>query len=174
MSTCRKCGQEITFRHKNGHCVTLHLSGACNEHGDSPCDGEMTCYTRCPRCSRMVYFVRHNGGSVWFDELGLPWPKHPCFDADPGCTQAAIQAAMRSPLFEQVNRASVGNANFPLIRRDLLRHVPLDEQGRRQCQFCDAKVRPEEYADHLTEKDGMGVIADVIRRHCRFGRVRTN
>ncbi len=24
--------------------------------------------------------MRHNGGSVWFDELGPPWPKHACFD----------------------------------------------------------------------------------------------
>jgi hypothetical protein len=26
--------------------------------------------------------VRHNGGSVWFDELGWPWPKHPCYEED--------------------------------------------------------------------------------------------
>ena len=37
--------------------------------------------TTCPICgSDNVYFVRHNGGSVWFDQLGLPWPKHGCFD----------------------------------------------------------------------------------------------
>lgn len=33
----------------------------------------------CPHCGQYVYFVRHNGGSVWFDELGKPWPKHSCF-----------------------------------------------------------------------------------------------
>lgn len=33
----------------------------------------------CPRCGGPVYFVRHNGGSVWLDELGWPWPKHACF-----------------------------------------------------------------------------------------------
>jgi hypothetical protein len=27
-----------------------------------------------------VYFVRHNGGAVWFDQLGDPWWKHACFD----------------------------------------------------------------------------------------------
>src|SRR5262245_45044032 len=36
--------------------------------------------TKCPRCGDSVFFVRHNGGSVWFDELGPPWPKHGCFD----------------------------------------------------------------------------------------------
>lgn len=35
---------------------------------------------RCPKCSALVFFVRHNGGSVWLDELGQPWPKHPCYD----------------------------------------------------------------------------------------------
>src|SRR5260370_36033739 len=36
--------------------------------------------TRCPNCGASVFFVRHNGGSVWFDSLGKPWPKHACFD----------------------------------------------------------------------------------------------
>lgn len=38
--------------------------------------------TTCPKCGATVYFVRHNGGSVWFDDLGHPWPKHACFDDD--------------------------------------------------------------------------------------------
>jgi hypothetical protein len=38
--------------------------------------------TTCPRCRASVFFVRHNGGSVWFDELGHPWPKHACFADD--------------------------------------------------------------------------------------------
>lgn len=25
-----------------------------------------------------VWFIRHNGGSVWVDKLGWPWPKHEC------------------------------------------------------------------------------------------------
>jgi phage FluMu protein Com len=39
-----------------------------------------TAEVHCPKCRRLVYFVRHNGGSVWLDELGQPWPKHPCYD----------------------------------------------------------------------------------------------
>lgn len=38
--------------------------------------------TRCPICGAYVFFVRYNGGSVWFDQLGKPWPKHACFDDD--------------------------------------------------------------------------------------------
>ncbi len=45
--------------------------------GDGCC-----CPTTCPMCGASVYFVRHNGGSVWFDNLGKPWPKHTCFFDD--------------------------------------------------------------------------------------------
>jgi hypothetical protein len=35
----------------------------------------------CPRCPARVYFYRSPfGGSVYFDSLGPPWPKHPCMD----------------------------------------------------------------------------------------------
>lgn len=36
---------------------------------------------RCPNCFARVYFYRSpDGGSVYFDDLGPPWPKHPCMD----------------------------------------------------------------------------------------------
>lgn len=35
----------------------------------------------CPVCHSQVFFVQcENGGRVFFDELGPPWPKHPCTD----------------------------------------------------------------------------------------------
>lgn len=35
----------------------------------------------CPVCNQRVFFYRSPfGGSVFFDELGPPWPKHPCTD----------------------------------------------------------------------------------------------
>ena len=36
---------------------------------------------RCPVCGDQVFFYRSpNGGAVYFDGLGWPWPKHPCTD----------------------------------------------------------------------------------------------
>lgn len=33
----------------------------------------------CPECCQGVYFIKtENGGRVYFDELGPPWPKHVC------------------------------------------------------------------------------------------------
>jgi len=35
----------------------------------------------CPKCRKYpVYFIRYNGGSVWVENLGPPWTKHPCFN----------------------------------------------------------------------------------------------
>lgn len=37
----------------------------------------------CPRCGAEVFFYKSlYGGAVFFDELGPPWPKHPCMISD--------------------------------------------------------------------------------------------
>ena len=46
-------------------------------------EAEDICHpTTCPECGDSVFFVRHSGGCVWFDDLGQPWPKHRCFDVE--------------------------------------------------------------------------------------------
>ncbi|WP_416437701.1 hypothetical protein [Phnomibacter sp. MR] len=36
---------------------------------------------KCPVCGESVFFYKSEaGGRVYFDELGPPWPKHPCTD----------------------------------------------------------------------------------------------
>ena len=51
---------------------------------EKSCDDTECCYpTKCSICGASVFFVRHNGGSVWFDHLGKPWPKHSCFSDSP-------------------------------------------------------------------------------------------
>jgi hypothetical protein len=77
--TCEHCGEEITFRHIDGRVVPIHQHGHCV--GQSLFSEESirkAIPTKCPRCSESCFLVRHNGGSVWLDELGHPWPKHPC------------------------------------------------------------------------------------------------
>lgn len=37
--------------------------------------------SRCPVCGEIVFFYQApSGGRVFFDNLGPPWPKHPCTD----------------------------------------------------------------------------------------------
>lgn len=90
MSICSRCGNPIEFRYIGGKCIPLHLNGGCLGYGTSivtDYSGYKTCSesacfsTNCPKCSAKVYFIRHNGGSVWIDPpLGPPWFKHACFN----------------------------------------------------------------------------------------------
>lgn len=56
---------------RNGF-LTIPIDAVWN-HGDSCCAPSV-----CKFCGATVFFVRHNGGSVFFDSLGWPWPKHAC------------------------------------------------------------------------------------------------
>ncbi len=96
MAACNRCGEEIDFRYVDGRCVPIHSGGGwtCSParagnagrilnsttRSRSSWDSDFTRPTTCPVCHGSVFFVRHNGGSVWLDDLGWPWPKHPCFD----------------------------------------------------------------------------------------------
>ena len=95
MPTCNQCGEEIEFRYVNGRSVPIHPGGGwhcgsfsepsysppirISRAGDWP-ERDFTRPSHCPMCGDDVFFIRHNGGSVWVDELGWPWPKHACFD----------------------------------------------------------------------------------------------
>ncbi len=89
MAICSHCGDTVSFRYINGRCIPLHSTGSCGSFsGTSFTDytkdhhaPQSACYlTNCPICRAPVFFVRHNGGSVWLDSpLGPPWPKHGCF-----------------------------------------------------------------------------------------------
>lgn len=67
----------------------------------------------CGQCGASVYYYEHpNGARVLFDQLGPPWPKHPCYEAGQAInrnviTQATTAAGPRwvqegwQPLFYQ-------------------------------------------------------------------------
>ena len=79
MSQCKMCGEEITFRYISGRCTPIHLSGSCGDW--SPYSVEEIRKAKkfvCRSCGKDCWLVHHNGGSVWVDELGPPWPKHIC------------------------------------------------------------------------------------------------
>jgi hypothetical protein len=132
MPTCAQCGGEIIFRHLNGVVTPIHLSGFCAaetdyrvyEHAEDCCR-----QTSCPKCGALVYFVRHNGGSVWFDHLGLPWPKHPCLDDggfsfDPLTKETESRSFLRPALM-----SGVVTRAFQLSTGDLLVRVTLLERS---------------------------------------------
>lgn len=103
MTLCYNCGEEIEIRNDGFRKIPFHPSGSCSGRGAGSTssysslrttrDGEVfefpfTVYpsyvnpnARCPVCEVAVYFYQSPyGGRVFFDELGPPWPKHPCTD----------------------------------------------------------------------------------------------
>ncbi len=103
MESCYNCGRAIEFRYVDGRCIPFHLDGESCYGRDggysgfppirSTSEGELFEFpfitypsyvnpnARCPVCGCAVYFYQSPyGGRVFFDELGPPWPKHPCTD----------------------------------------------------------------------------------------------
>ncbi len=89
MPWCDKCGEPIVFRYIDGNCKPIHVTGSCSGFKSSGIvtgysrseTNDICTHTKCPKCGNNVFFIKHNGGSVWIDSpLGPPWYKHPCFD----------------------------------------------------------------------------------------------
>lgn len=86
MARCRHCGQPVEFRFIEGRSTPLHTNGGCSGTGGKADEARVTrsgqseCRkTHCPTCGDDVFFIRHNGGSVWIEPpLGPPWQQHPC------------------------------------------------------------------------------------------------
>ncbi len=87
MSTCRNCGRTINFRHIGGRNVPLGCACEPEPRARSASREHFCRQTWCPKCDDSVFFLRHNGGSVWLNDLGWPWPKHECFVDDPDTKQ---------------------------------------------------------------------------------------
>lgn len=106
MATCDRCGGDIEFRYINGARRPIHTSGGCSSHAGAASasarssfeklDSYLDPNARCPVCSAPVYFYRSpNNGRVFFDNVGWPWPKHPCTDRYSG-NDADIPSSFRN------------------------------------------------------------------------------
>jgi len=130
---CQFCGGEIVFRVIRGIATPLHT-------GDEKCEGRslyrkeqegIAHPTKCPRCKGSVFFLRNNGGSVWLDSLGWPWPKHPCFENDAPTPSTFSQKArtlkdakLMFVKYLGLLRGADGFVVVLLPRRELLRKSP--------------------------------------------------
>ena len=60
----------------------------------------------CPVCGAAVFFYQSSaGGRVFFDELGPPWPKHPCTSSDDtfvSARQPRVSDLPRVPAWKQL------------------------------------------------------------------------
>jgi hypothetical protein len=101
MALCNQCGEAVEFyTAPNGRRIPRHVFGRCgadsNNYGRSATPEPESLSpamarqiwrsfvnpnARCPVCRAPVYYYESkNGGRVFFDQLGWPWPKHGCTD----------------------------------------------------------------------------------------------
>ncbi len=103
----------------------------------------------CPVCGAPVYFYRNEAGSkVYFDEIGPPWPKHPCIDLS-GLT-TPVKGASEEP--QPTGRASwSGGSGYTAYtvhdsvsgdKRTLLRLERLHETDRVELWDVEGELRP--------------------------------
>jgi ribosomal protein S27E len=115
VTTCNRCGEQITFRKIDGKTIPIHPNGGCNgRYGgrnqvrvispqvvtktvfDDP-QSYLNPNAKCPVCGKSVFFYQsEHGGRVFFDDVGWPWPKHPCTDRAAAQNSAAIYAPTRN------------------------------------------------------------------------------
>jgi hypothetical protein len=85
---CETCGEEIIFRYVRG--AVKPLGCRCRRQSEvlKSQNEDATFKTNCPKCGNtQVFFIRHNGGCLWVDALGDPWPKHHCFADNDDCVE---------------------------------------------------------------------------------------
>lgn len=102
------------------------------EHGDLPvaletlsahwrsADSFVNPNAQCPACGAPVYFYASpDGGRVFFDELGPPWPKHPCTDdGRPSRRPLALRPAVR-PVAERTAYSWQAKGWTPFLPDDI-------------------------------------------------------
>lgn len=85
MPNCYSCGARVEIRNVGGIVTPIHERGRCTA-SDSGLSDPRWCPTSfqedfcrptsCTYCGQRIFFIRHNGGSVWIEKLEWPWPKH--------------------------------------------------------------------------------------------------
>jgi hypothetical protein len=155
MKPCRNCGQDIDFRIIKGVCTPIHPHGLpCGErapYSDEALRGAVRC--RCQRCRQMVYLVRHNGGAFWVDELGWPWPPHPCFDttavplSSVGTVEPATMADFEHALYLKLNEIPADhrrrqNCIHEFTRRGEFKHLSRDQMEKAGVELLKEVERP--------------------------------
>lgn len=101
---------------------------------------------KCPVCDKSVFFYQNEIGSrVYFDELGPPWPKHPCTDSN---------VSQQRETKEELGRDHM-RRSYP---------HPIDEKDRDRSYERETKNRDASFNDLYGDKPWLPMsVKDVVR-----------
>ncbi len=178
MPTCWTCGQEIEFRTIDGERRPIHLHGYCDGRSQYSDEAIGTAVpARCPHCNQMAYFVRHNGGNVWMDALGPPWPRHKCSNWEPERRTAAkdtlaspeeIKAVVRryEEHAEKVHKKEETSTQSPVVASK--QQLPILNKSTSVTMPHSSDPPKTVRADIGTQPEGRAVLDEQGRRRCDF------
>jgi hypothetical protein len=85
------------------------LSGGWSKDSNGTVASYVNPNAHCPMCGAAVYFYRSPfDGRVFFDDLGWPWPKHPCTDNSAAPRRATRQTVAGAPARAEPTWLSTG------------------------------------------------------------------
>jgi hypothetical protein len=160
MSTCDHCGATIDWRIVDGRRVPIHPGGGWHCGGASSSGGgmstgsrirtftdwskvEFTRPTRCGECGQDVFFIRHNGGSFWVDELGWPWPKHPCYYDEDDCHARFVTWATPTSNRKNLRLGIVLSYRTVPRSNEAILEIRLDDESRCSVVLARCPKQPE-------------------------------
>jgi hypothetical protein len=165
VSYCKTCGNEITFRYSGGRSIPMHFDGHCTGRPYSDEALRSAKPTTCRECGGKCFWIQHNGGSVFVDELGHPWRKHPCHAHQVQIYKAPViakkkvnlQRALTAPTDREVARCFRKGVGFVCPRCNFeLRNQFLFKEHLQNCtteSVVDRSTpKPGSIRKHLTRK----------------------
>jgi len=136
---CKHCGDEIEFRYIDGQRTPIHIHGGrclTRNYSDknnylwesttqiSALESYINPNAKCPVCDKPVFFYQSpDGGRVFFDDLGWPWPKHPCTNNSSPQHRTIQSTGIKSGKFYFKNKH-----DEPLVMYRLLNHIVRDNR----------------------------------------------
>jgi hypothetical protein len=120
-------------------CVPLHREPRMPSPSPTldRCGSPITRHTQCWWCGAPVYYhTNGNGDSVLFDELGPPWPIHPCWEEHRETRTGHVQRFLAGlPIFEVTTQD-----HRPALTEDLS-EIQLTEDDRKRPIFVIGHIR---------------------------------
>lgn len=126
-------------------------------------------YASCPVCGAAVFFYQSpSGGRVFFDELGPPWPKHPCTDntSRPGQLASApsVSTVAADYVWQRSGWQPFGIESIIGIDKDFLKITGIVD-NQRICLYIQRPVEHLLHTQAFSEKSLAQVKANLDTSH---------